>query len=127
MTEIPGVERRSVPRTAATEFAYKLFGGQVTLKEGFVTVDLTPVALVKNNSERTFWTAQNMSGSDIRMQYNEEVAVGAGLLLAANGGLIESSLVEDGMLTGWAMYAIGPVAGLSVYVMEISRYTARKE
>ncbi len=126
MAENQETDRRAIPRTAATEFAYNLFGGQVTLKEGFVTVGVTPVSLIKNNSERTFWTAQNMSGSDIYLRYNEEVTVGGGLILAANGGLIESSLLEDGMLTGWAIYGVSSAAGLSVYVMEISRYTARK-
>ena len=76
MTETQGVDKRHVPRTAASEFAFKQFGGQVTILEDVVTVGAAVTRLLVNNSERVFWMMQNLSASDIRIQWKQEVAVG---------------------------------------------------
>jgi hypothetical protein len=71
------------------------------------------------------WLIQNLSASDIRVGFNQEIAVGTGLLLVANSGLISSVIHEDGLLTGWPVYGVGPAAGLNVYVVELFLYTVR--
>ena len=117
--------RRTVPRTAQGEYTFETFKGLVTMRENIVTVGAAVVPILRENPERVAWLVQNLSGSDIRVRWNQEVAVGSGLLLAANNGLIRSSITQDGSLSSWALYGIGPLAGLSVYTLEVFRYTGR--
>ena len=125
MTEPIGGEKRRFPRTAADEFAYNIYKGKLAAEERDVTVGIAAVELLPNRPERTAWIAVNHSGSDIYLSFREESATGRGLIIPANGGSVSFNLMEDGMVTGWQIWAISSAAGLTVSMFETFRYAMR--
>ncbi len=126
MSEPIGGEKRRFPRTAADEFAYGIYKGKLSIEERDVTVGVNVVTLMYNRPERTGWIAVNHSATDIYLSFREDTTAGRGLILPPNGGTVSFSLMDDGMVTGWQMYAIASAGGLLVSVFETYRYAMRR-
>lgn len=116
---LTGADKRHRPRTISGDFAYKRFGRETYSRESSPLVGASATLILPNNPDRLFWSMHNRSASDITIAFNSEVTPAIGIVLIASVGWISQAIQEDGNVVAWEVYAIGPGAGLRVYIFEI--------
>ncbi len=114
-----GAERRHRPRTISGDFTYKRFGRETYPRESSPIVGASATLVLPNNPDRLFWSMHNRAVSDITIAFNSQVTTGVGILLASNGGFASQAIEEDGNVVAWEVYAVGPGAGLQLYIFEV--------
>jgi len=78
-----------------------------------------PAQILLNNPDRVFWMLQNLSPYSGTVAFNDQVALGSGMLLVGLGGYLSASVDEDGEIVTYPMWAVESVAGQTWYLMEI--------
>ncbi len=107
----------------AANFSESKFGGPTRIVENPLTtsVGATPTLLLPNEPDRIFWLVVNRSAQIVDLGFTNALVTGANILLDANGGTVSSILEQDGELVTYPVYAVAPVAGATVYVVEVRR------
>jgi len=85
------------------------------------TVATTPTEILRNNPDRIFWLAVNLSDYKGYVGWDREVASTKGIPVPASGGFVSASIEEDGELTIHPVYAINETASGTWYIVEIER------
>ena len=93
---------------------------KTTIHEHVEQVTDVRSTLLDNNPNRINWSAINEGGDDVRLSTDATITGASGWLLQRAGGVIMFRYDEDGEGTGYAVYAISPVAGpTNVRVREV--------
>lgn len=105
----------------AYSFSEKWFGKPTRLVQNPVTnsVGATPTLLLPNNPERVGWLIMNRSIADIAISFLPTPVLTDDWLITNSGGYVSMNVQEDGEAVTQAVYAIGPAAGNTVYVVEV--------
>ena|SRR5687767_5791741 len=109
------------PRGAVLEFMIQRFGGLVSARQNVVTAGVAVVELVGGNPERVSLTIQNLGTGEIFILPGPNPSASNGIRLAASGGLISMSVLEDGVLSAYGWSVLGTVAATPVQVIEVIR------
>jgi hypothetical protein len=83
------------------------------------TVGTTATLIFRNNPERIFWIAVNLSGNKGYIGWSPDVSSGKGIPVSPYGGYVSCTLEEDGELTIHEVYALNENASGSWYFIEI--------
>ena len=104
----------SSPHTIAA----RVFGRGQSLLETRTTVGLAVQQLLLNRPDRNGFLIVNLSASLITIGFSAQVLAGSGIVIQASGGFFAMDILNDGVLCGWPVFAIGSAAALAVYVVE---------
>jgi len=85
------------------------------------TVQTTATLILRNNPDRIFWMAINLSGNRGYVGWDAQVSSTRGLPVSPTGGFISCTLEEDGELTIHEVYALLENAAGTWYIVEIER------
>jgi len=110
-----------IPKSPLTVLSIDRYAGKTYVQETPATVDTTRVVLLSNNPNRLAWDIINTSLVEIRVSSNPGLTTATGFLLAPSGGEMGMTFLEDGEGVGYEIYAIGLVAGGTVWVREVIR------
>jgi hypothetical protein len=84
------------------------------------TVGTTATLILRNNPERIFWLAVNLSVNKGYVGWDAQVSSSKGIPIAPSGGYVSCTLEEDGELTIHEVYAVLENASGTFYVLEIT-------
>ena len=85
------------------------------------TVKTTATLILRNNPDRIFWLAVNLSGNKGYIGWDAQVSSTRGIPIAGNGGFVSCTLEEDGELTIHEVWAVLENAQGTFYIVEIER------
>ena len=85
------------------------------------TVNTTPTLILRNNPDRIFWMAVNLSGNKGYIGWSTDVGPAKGIPVSPYGGFVSCTLEEDGELVIHEVWAILENAAGTWYVIEIER------
>ena len=107
----------------AKEVSLKRFGFPTRAVENPVTdtVKTTSTEILKNNPDRVFWLAVNLSDNEGYLALSRDVSASKGIRLDANGGFVSMSADVDGEAVAYAVYAINITAQGTWYILEIEK------
>jgi hypothetical protein len=83
-------------------------------------VGTTATLILRNNPERIFWLAVNLSSNKGYVGWDAQVSSSKGIPIAPSGGYVSCTLEEDGELTIHEVYAVLENASGTFYVLEIT-------
>lgn len=78
-----------------------------------------PTLVAKNNPNRLSLILSNPSAQLIYVAFEQDFAVGEGILLVPNGGFVSFLWSEDFNVVGWSMHGIAVAAAGNLNVLEI--------
>ena len=107
----------------AHEISLKRFGFPTRAVENPVTdtVKTTLTEILKNNPDRVFWLAVNLSDNEGYVALSEEVSDTHGIRLDAHGGYASMSAEEDGEAVAYAVYAVNITLEGKWFILEIEK------
>lgn len=85
------------------------------------TVGTTATLILRNNPDRIFWLAVNLSSNKGYIGWDAQVSSTRGIPIAGNGGFVSCTLEEDGELTIHEVWAVLENAAGIFYIVEIER------
>jgi len=83
------------------------------------TVGTTATEVLRNNPDRIFWLAINLSGNKGYLGWDKDVSSSRGIPIGPNGGYVSCSIEEDGELVIHPVWAINENASGTYYFVEI--------
>jgi len=102
------------------KYVRDLWGDKVRLVPSqTIAVLTTPTRVYKNNPRRFLAIIVNQGTGQVFIDWNNSVAVGAGLPLAPQGGTLILTAFEDGELCAYELVAIASAAGNNLSVWEV--------
>ena len=113
-----GKEKRSKPRTMASEISYKRFGGPTYVKQQQRTAGTVQTRIVPSNPNRVTMILVNNSASPIYIGFVPDVSASNGLTLAADGGTFLMNIEDEGEAVSSTIYAIASSDGLLCTLVE---------
>jgi len=85
------------------------------------TVGTTPTLILRNNPDRLFWLAVNLSANNGYVGWDTQVSPTRGLFIAGNGGFVSCSIEEDGELVIQEVYGVNLAAQGIWMIVEIEK------
>lgn len=113
-----GEEKRHLPRTPASEISYKLFGLPSAANQYQVTAMLATRELVLKNSNRLSLLFINNSAGVVYIGFVPEITSSYSLPLAANGGMFQMNIRDEGEAVASSIYVQGSADNLVCTVIE---------
>lgn len=103
------------------EVLFREFGVKTTFRTNPLTdtVAITPTKILSNNPNRLAMVIVNLGANDCVIDFNVEVALLKGILLANSGGGISFRFDTEFNLLESGVWAIASVAPTTVYVLEV--------
>lgn len=97
------------------------YGINTRMQRNFLTdvVGVLPIRVLSNNPDRLAWTIINLSGSDIALNFDRNVAALNCILLGSGGGGVNFVWHEEFELVGTEVWALAPLAGCNILALEI--------
>jgi hypothetical protein len=106
---------------AAAVFARRQLGGDVGETEAVESIGTTASKVLDNDPERVTALLVNMSANTIYLAFDEAVSSTRGIILAANGGTLITSVRDDFMLPTHSFWAVASAAASNLYVLTSRR------
>jgi len=85
------------------------------------TVGTTATEILRNNPDRVYWLIVNLSAYDGYAGWDREVSATKGILVPANGGYASASVLEDGELVIYPVFAVNLTASGTWMIVEVER------
>jgi len=82
-------------------------------------VDIARTRILPNNPNRLAWTIQNLSGNNVFIALDLDVADTHGILLSPNGGSATMIYEEDFEATCWEVFGVAAANNSDVFALEV--------
>jgi hypothetical protein len=103
----------------AYEVGARLLGVRTTLRTRSFVLGTSVVEVLPENPRRLGWMVSNRGEFYVELSHDRSLLPGGGLLLTGEGGSASMTVVEDGEVTGYAVYGVAVGSPSTIHIIEV--------